>query len=180
LISTQKVKESLKSLKSVLPTDYPGLLAPMLVSRVNAAVASSKLMERLPPVANLVISNVPGPQVPLYLAGAQMKTFFPVSIITHGLALNITVQTYCGSVDFGIIACKAAVPDLNDLGTAIEGGFDELIALAQAKVALDAERAALTAPSVASTAKKKPAKSTKSVKVKPAAKPSSKRSTASR
>jgi diacylglycerol O-acyltransferase / wax synthase len=180
LISTQKVKESLKSLKSVLPTDYPGLLAPMLVSRVNAAVASSKLMERLPPVANLVISNVPGPQVPLYLAGAQMKTFFPVSIITHGLALNITVQTYCGSVDFGIIACKAAVPDLNDLGTAIEGGFDELIALAQAKVALDAERADSTAPSVASTAKKKPAKSTKSVKVKPAAKPSSKRSTASR
>ena len=49
----------------MLPTDYPGLLAPLLVSRLNAAVASTKLMERMPPVANVVISNVPGPQVPL-------------------------------------------------------------------------------------------------------------------
>lgn len=64
----------------MLPTDYPGLLAPLLVSRLNAAVASTKLMQRMPPVANVVISNVPGPQVPLYLAGAQMKTFFPVSL----------------------------------------------------------------------------------------------------
>ena len=140
LTSTRKIKQSLKSLKSVLPTDYPGLLAPLMVSRLNAAVASIKLMERLPPIANVVISNVPGPQVPLYLAGAQMKTFFPVSIITHGLALNITVQTYCGRIDFGIVACKEAVPDLHDFATAIAGGFDELIALAEAKVALEAER----------------------------------------
>jgi diacylglycerol O-acyltransferase / wax synthase len=172
LTSTSKVKESLKSLKSVLPTDYPGLLAPMMVSRLSAAVASTKLMERLPPVANVVISNVPGPQVPLYLAGAQMKTFFPVSIITHGLAVNITVQTYCGSIDFGIVACKQAVPDLNDLGTAIEGGFDELIALAQAKHALDKEREAAAhanaAPAFKPTAKPK------------ARKPSSKRSSPSR
>ena len=172
LTSTSKVKESLKSLKSVLPTDYPGLLAPMMVSRLNAAVASTKLMERLPPVANVVISNVPGPQVPLYLAGAQMKTFFPVSIITHGLALNITVQTYCSSIDFGIVACKQAVPDLNDLGTAIEGGFDELVALAQAKHALDREREAAAVAAVAQVAKP-PAKPR-------ARKPSSKRSSASR
>ena len=97
-------------------------------------------MERLPPIANVAISNVPGPQVPLYLAGAQMKTFFPVSIITHGLALNITVQTYCGRIDFGIVACKEAVPDLHDFAVALTGGFDELIALAEAKVALEKER----------------------------------------
>jgi diacylglycerol O-acyltransferase / wax synthase len=141
LVSTSKVKESLKSLKSVLPTDYPGLLAPLLVSRLNSTVASTRLLERLPPVANLVISNVPGPQVPLYLAGAQMRTFFPVSIIVHSIALNITVQTYCGAVDFGIIACKKAVPDLHKLGEAISSGFDELVALAEAEAALIAERA---------------------------------------
>jgi len=189
LTSTNKVKESLKSLKSVLPTDYPGLLAPMMVSRLNALVASTKLMQRIPAVANVVISNVPGPQVPLYLAGAEMKTFFPVSIITHGLALNITVQTYCGSIDFGIIACKVAVPDLNDLGTAIEGGFDELIALAQAKVALDKEREAAAlakvepaaTPAVKTRKTVKTSKATKATKAKPtAAKPLSKRSSASR
>ena len=184
LTSTTKVKESLKSLKSVLPTDYPGLFAPVLVSRLNALVASSKLMQRMPAVANVVISNVPGPQVPLYLAGAEMKTFFPVSIITHGLALNITVQTYCGNIDFGIIACKVAVPDLNDLGTAIKGGFDELVALAQAKIALDKERDAAapaeTAPAPA-VKKRRTAKTSKTANEEPiVTRPSSKRSSASR
>jgi hypothetical protein len=103
--------------------------------------------------------------VPLFLAGAQMKTFFPVSIITHGLALNITVQTYCGRIDFGIIACKEAVPDLPDFADAIQGGFHELAALAEAKVALDKERGdvstiAANAPlaKAKAVATKKPAK----------------------
>jgi WS/DGAT/MGAT family acyltransferase len=139
--STHKVKESLKSLKNVLPTDYPGLLAPLLVSRLNQTIASTKLMERLPPVANLVISNVPGPQVPLYLSGAKMATFYPVSIIVHGIALNVTVQTYCGAIYFGVIACKKAVPNLHKLTDAIGSAFDELAALAEAHEALARERA---------------------------------------
>jgi diacylglycerol O-acyltransferase / wax synthase len=167
LTSTQKVKESLKSLKNVLPTDYPGLLAPLLVSRLNATVASTKLLEKLPPVANLVISNVPGPQVPLFLAGAQMKTFFPVSIIVHSIALNITVQTYCGSVDFGIVACKKAVPDLHKLTEAIAGAFDELIALAEGEAALIAERQALTAATAAIKTKTPSEKRVKSAALKP-------------
>lgn len=148
LTSTQKVKESLKSLKSVLPTDYPGLLAPLLVSRLNQTVASTKLLEKLPPVANVVISNVPGPQVPLYLSGAQMTTFYPVSIIVHSIALNVTVQTYCGHVYFGVISCKKAVPDLAKLTDAIHTGFEELIALSDAREALLRERelAAVVAP----------------------------------
>ena len=156
----------------------------MLVSRLNALVASSKLMERMPAVANVVISNVPGPQVPLFLAGTEMKTFFPVSIITHGLALNITVQTYCGHIDFGIIACKIAVPDLNNLGTAIAGGFDELVALAQAKVALDKERDAAAAAKAApapAVKKRRTAKAGETATEQPiVTQPLSKRSSASR
>jgi hypothetical protein len=98
-------------------------------------------MERLPPVANLVISNVPGPQVPLYLSGAKMATFYPVSIIVHGIALNVTVQTYCGAIYFGVIACKKAVPNLHKLTDAIGSAFDELAALAEAHEALARERA---------------------------------------
>jgi hypothetical protein len=76
-------------------------------------------------VANLAISNVPGPQVPLYLAGARMVTFHPLSIVLHGLALNITVQTYAGSVDFGIVADKQAVPHVQDLADALEAAFGQ-------------------------------------------------------
>lgn len=179
LASTGKIKQSLLSLKSVLPTDYPGLLAPLLVSRLNAAAASTRLMERLPPVANVVISNVPGPQVPLFLAGAQMKTFFPVSIIVHGIALNITVQTYCGRIDFGIVAGKEAVPDLPDFAAALRGGFDELVALAEAKEALLREAAdapALSAAKPARTKRVAPASRPTTT----ARKPSSKRSSADR
>ena len=133
--STAKVKSALGGLKSVLPTDYPSLLAPWLVG--GAARLALKtygragVAERLPSIANLAISNVPGPQVPLYLAGARMLTFHPLSIVLHGLALNITVQTYAGSVDFGLVADKKAVPHLQHLADALEGAFEEARGLFQ-------------------------------------------------
>jgi diacylglycerol O-acyltransferase / wax synthase len=93
------------------------------------AYGKSGLANRLPMVANLVISNVPGAPVPLYLAGAQFLSFHPLSIIMHGLGLNITVQTYAGHVDFGIIADKKALPHANDLARAVEAAFAEAQAL---------------------------------------------------
>ena len=72
------------------------------------------MAERLPALANVAISNVPGPPVPLYLAGARLRHYYPVSIVTHGLAFNITVQSYAGSLEFGLTACDEVVarPDL--------------------------------------------------------------------
>ena len=106
MASTAKVKTSMESLKGLLPTDYPSLLAPWLVGgaakmALNAygKLGDGGLVSRLPMVANLVISNVPGAPVPLYMAGAEFLNFHPLSIIMHGLALNITVQTYAGHVD---------------------------------------------------------------------------------
>ncbi len=133
MTSTGKVKASVQSLKGLLPTDYPSLLAPWLVGgaakmALNAA-GKSNLFTRLPVMANLVISNVPGAPMPLFLAGAQFLTFHPVSIIVHGLALNITVQTYAGRVDFGIVADKKALPHANDLAKAIEAAFREAMVL---------------------------------------------------
>jgi len=62
-----------------------------------------------------VISNVPGPQISLYCAGARMVANFPVSVITDGMGLNITVMSYCGSLDFGIISDRDQMPDLWNL-----------------------------------------------------------------
>jgi len=129
MASTAKVKEALINLKSVLPTDYPSLLAPWVMGGAARALfktyGKSGVAERLPTIANVAISNVPGPQVPLYLAGARMVTFHPLSIVMHGLALNITIQTYAGSVDFGIIADKKAVPHVQDLADMLEAAFEE-------------------------------------------------------
>jgi diacylglycerol O-acyltransferase / wax synthase len=127
--STGKVKRSMGTLKNVLPTDYPSLLAPWLVGGLSKAYGG--IANRIPMVANLVISNVPGPTVPLYLAGAQMLTFHPLSIIIHGIALNITVQSYNGSLDFGVVGCKAAIEAPAKLATMLEAAFIELSQLEQ-------------------------------------------------
>ncbi len=126
LESTAKVKASMSTLKSLAPTDYPSLLSPWLVGGMARAYNKSKIAGSLPMPANLVISNVPGPQMPLYMARAKMLTFYPLSIIVHGIALNITVQSYAGSIDFGLIACKKAMPDLRKLAKLLSTGIEQL------------------------------------------------------
>ena len=64
---------------------------------------------------NLCISNLPGPQRPLYLRGARCEAIYPMSIPIHGMALNITVESYAGHLDFGFIGCRDAVPSLQRL-----------------------------------------------------------------
>ena len=127
LASTAKVKSSFQSLKGLLPTDYPSLLAPWLVGglakQLFTAYGKSGLAQRLPTAVNLAISNVPGPPVPLYLAGARLLSFHPLSISVHGVALNITVQTYAGQIDFGIVADKSALPHPEALADAVMAAF---------------------------------------------------------
>jgi WS/DGAT/MGAT family acyltransferase len=129
--ATAAMKETMGNLKSVLPTDYPSLGVPWLIEAATALYGKARVADRIPQVANLVISNVPGPQIPLYLAGARMLTNYPTSIIVHGLALNITVQSYDRTLDFGLMADAQAMPDVRDLADAITIAFDDLRALAR-------------------------------------------------
>jgi WS/DGAT/MGAT family acyltransferase len=124
--ATAAMKSSMGSLKSILPTDFPSLGVPWLMEAATALYGKARVADRIPQVANLVISNVPGPPVPLYLAGARMLTNFPTSIVVHGLALNITVQSYDQSLDFGLMADGQAMPDVRELADAIAIAFDDL------------------------------------------------------
>lgn len=124
-------KQIAASLQGGIPTDFPSLGAPWLVSGFAALFGRSHLADTLAPIANVVISNVPGPQVPLYLAGARMTGHFPVSIVVHSIALNITVQSYCGAIEFGLTACKRAVPDLAKFKEHIEASAAEYAQLAR-------------------------------------------------
>ncbi len=123
------MKSSMGSLKSILPTDFPSLGVPWLIEAATALYGKAKVADRIPQVANVVISNVPGPPLPLYMAGARMITNYPTSIIVHGMALNITVQSYDKSLDFGLMADAKAMPDVRELADAIAIAFDDLRAM---------------------------------------------------
>jgi hypothetical protein len=147
--------------KSVVPTDFPSLGVPWIVSRLAGLYGRSHLADRIPPIANLVISNVHGSEVPMYMAGARMLTYWPISIVEHGLGLNITLESYAGSLDFGLLAAKNAVPNVREIADAIEESFAELKEATLGRAAQDArpKRAASTAKRAARrTSTKAPAK----------------------
>jgi len=75
---------------------------------------------------NLIVSNVPGPNIPLYLAGVPLQAYYPVSAIADGQGLNITVLGYLGQLHFGVLACRELVPDVDKIATYLA---DELSAL---------------------------------------------------
>jgi diacylglycerol O-acyltransferase len=127
--ASRSMKSALGSVKSVLPTDFPSLGLPWLLEAAASLYGKAKVADRIPQVANVVISNVPGPPMPLYLAGARMLTNYPTSIVVHGMALNITVQSYNGSLDFGLMADAKAMPDVKAFAQALDVAFDDLRAL---------------------------------------------------
>jgi diacylglycerol O-acyltransferase / wax synthase len=122
----QRVKHATGQLKTMIPTDFPSLGAPWWVGGLNSLLSRARIAERMRMPANVVISNVPGPPVDLYLAGGRLKSYFPVSIPIHGLALNITVQSYADRLDFGLIAGKNAVAQPDRIARAIEASLHAL------------------------------------------------------
>ena len=92
--------------------------------------AQLRVTDYLSPPYNVVVSNVPGPRTPLWFAGARLEGYFPVSIVTDGQGLNITVQSYLDDLDIGLVSCRELVPDLWDLLTWITEAVDELADLA--------------------------------------------------
>ncbi len=173
--SISKGKAFTGGAKASIPLDFPSLGAPWLMSGLASLYGRSRLANSMPPIANVVISNVPGPQMPLYMAGAKMKTFHPVSIVVHGVALNITVESYNGSLDFGLIACRRAAPDVRDIAGYIVAAHEELKALAGSAL----QASAMPAPGLPTAqgkgARKKPAPDSESRRArKPAVKPARK------
>ncbi len=162
MAASASMKATLGSVKSLLPTDFPSMGVPWLMEGLTAIYGRAGVADRIPPVANLVISNVPGPTVPLYMAGAKMLTNYPTSIVVHGVALNITVQTYNESLDVGIIACAQAMPEVDEFAAHVETSFLEFKGLpvapepvpARPARKVPAKKAAVKKPA----AKKAPAK----------------------
>jgi WS/DGAT/MGAT family acyltransferase len=106
------MKDRHRALPAELLKDTNHFIPPAVFARAARATFALTSSSRGRPTWNLVISNVPGPQFPIYCAGAKLVAHYPVSVITDGMGLNITVMSYLGKLDFGIVADRDQMPDL--------------------------------------------------------------------
>ncbi|HMC16824.1 MAG TPA: wax ester/triacylglycerol synthase family O-acyltransferase [Albitalea sp.] len=146
--SSEAAKAVVRELKPVLGVDMPVTGAPWLMTGLASLYGRSRLARRLPQVGNVLISNVPGPAMPLYMAGARMTHYYPVSIPYHGTALNITVQSYAGSLEFGLTACRRVLSqeESYELIGYLRDALEEIRSLPSVEQSADAAAAPLPAP----------------------------------
>jgi WS/DGAT/MGAT family acyltransferase len=124
--ATGSLKRQVSSVRNLIPTDFPGFAAPIWAPSLSWLWARGRVAERLPPLANLAVSNVPGPPITLYMAGAKIVHYYPVSIVTHGLGLNITVNSYAGWLEFGVIAGKEIAPRVATIASGLNRALNVL------------------------------------------------------
>lgn len=128
---TKGAKEEHKALGASTLQNWAEHATPNLFALAARLYTGMRLAERHRPIANLVISNVPGPDFPLYLGGAELLAGFPLGPVMDGMGLNITIMSYRGVLYWGLVACPRAVPGLADIATAIPAAFEEMMRAAR-------------------------------------------------
>jgi WS/DGAT/MGAT family acyltransferase len=113
--------------KSILPTDFPTIGLPWILRGLASLYGRSGLANLAPPLFNVVISNVPGPPMPLYFAGARVARYWPLSIVQHGMGVNITVESYAGALGFGVTTASEAVHDPRRIADALVAAHQQLL-----------------------------------------------------
>ena len=124
--ATQMAKSQQAAMPQGLIDQVSDFSPPALTARAARVVFATGVLHRLPPF-NLCISNVPGPNVPVYLCGAKLLAHYPVSVITDGQGLNITLVGYLGRLHFGLVSCRELVPDLDVLADYLVDELDLLL-----------------------------------------------------
>jgi WS/DGAT/MGAT family acyltransferase len=123
---TKQAKEQDKAIGADVLTDWTEFAAPAVAARAARLYSNMRIADRHNPLFNLTISNVPGPNFPLYSAGSRMVAMYPMGPIFDGAGLNITVMSYMGNVNFGLVACRETVPRVWDIAHYLGDALEEL------------------------------------------------------
>ena len=124
-MSEAKSQDSL--LGTGLVTDWTEFTLPAVIGGAAHLISWTRLFDHCRPAFNVTISNIPGPQFPLFLAGARVSGTYPFGPVVEGVGLNITVMTYCDTAYFGLNGCRTTMPGISDLPTMITDSLDELL-----------------------------------------------------
>ena len=131
--ATKDAKAQDKAIGAETLSNWTEFAAPAVAARAARLASSLRVWDRLRrPLFNLVISNVPGPNFPLYSAGAKVLGIWPLGPISDGAGLNITVMSYMGSVNFGLVSCPEIAGDLEALAGYITEAVEDLLKAAAA------------------------------------------------
>jgi hypothetical protein len=121
-----EAKEQEKTIGADTLTNWAEFAAPAVAARAARLVSNMRVFDRVRPLFNVVISNVPGPNVLLYSVGARMVAIYPMGPIAEGVGLNITVMSYMGSMYFGLVAGREAVPEVDAITRHVVEALEEL------------------------------------------------------
>jgi len=124
---TKGAKEEHKALGATTLQNWAEHATPNVFAAAARLYTGMRLADRHRPVANLVISNVPGPDFPLYLGGSTLLGMFPLGPVMDGMGLNITIMSYMGVLYWGLASDSRAVPRLWDVASAIPHALTELM-----------------------------------------------------
>ena len=125
--TTKGAKEDHNAVGATFLTDWAEYAAPRTFALASRLYSQLNLADRHRPIHNVVISNVPGPPVPLYYGGAELIAAYPMGPIMEGAGMNITVMSYRDSVDIGFMVCRELVPDVWDLPDHVDAAMAELM-----------------------------------------------------
>jgi WS/DGAT/MGAT family acyltransferase len=125
-------KDEHRAIGAAMLQDWAEFAMPTTFSMASRMYSRLRLADHHPVVHNLVISNVPGPPLPLYFAGARSVGFYPLGPIFDGATLNITVVSYQDQLNWGFIGCRESTPGLWDLANAVHDSLAELRKAAEA------------------------------------------------
>ena len=117
------LKESKQAVGAEVLTSMQAFAPPTILAQASRLNFSTRLF-------NLLVTNVPGPQFPLYVQGREMTSVFPIAFLPRNHALAIAIMSYNGQMNFGLLGDYDAMPDLDALGEAIESALAELVSLA--------------------------------------------------
>jgi WS/DGAT/MGAT family acyltransferase len=132
-LATRGAKEDHNAIDAKFLQNWAEHAAPSTFALATRLYSRLNLADRHPPVYNVVVSNVPGPDFPLYLDGAELVATYPMGPVMEGAGLNVTVLSYQDNVDFGFLACAELVPDVWDLADDIEAAMKDLLAAADGR-----------------------------------------------
>jgi diacylglycerol O-acyltransferase len=124
-VSMEGIKESRQALGAEVLAGVQNFAPPTILAQASRINFSTRLF-------NLIVTNMPGPQIPLFVLGHQIREVYPIAFLAHDHALAVAIMSYNGQLNFGLLADSQALPELDELAGWLSQAIEELLALARA------------------------------------------------